>query len=51
MAGLHDLLVSKTPLRSVLALSLRGRLRGLGGSDLYFTVPAGVTGVDVFEAR
>ena len=47
----HDLLVSHTPLRSVLALSLRGRLKGLGGVDLYLAAPDGAITVDVFEAR
>ncbi len=37
----HDLLLSQTPLHSVLALSLHGRLRGLGGLDLYLTDPRG----------
>jgi hypothetical protein len=47
----HDLLVTHTPLRSVLALSLAGRLQAMGAMDLYFADPSGVTGVDVFEAR
>ncbi len=47
----HDLLVTSTPLRSVLALSLRGRLRGVGGMDLYSADPGGATAVDAFEAR
>jgi len=47
----HDLLVTCTPLRSVLALSLRGRLQGVGAMDLYLTARDGVAAVDVFEAR
>jgi hypothetical protein len=47
----HDLLVTQTPLRSVLALSLPGRLRGVGGMDLYLAEPDGPIVVDVFEAR
>jgi hypothetical protein len=47
----YDLLVDKTPIRSVLALSLRGRLRGVGAMDLYFTAPDGPSIVDIFEAR
>ena len=47
----HDLLVTRTPLRSVLALSLPGRLRGIGGMDLYCADPRGATAVDTFEAR
>ena len=47
----HDLLVTHTPLRSILALSLPGRLRGVGGMDLYFAEPDGVVTVDLFEAR
>ncbi|SHN59546.1 hypothetical protein SAMN05660350_00891 [Geodermatophilus obscurus] len=47
----HDLLVTSTPLRSVLALSLAGRLKGVGGMDLYSADPDGATAVDAFEAR
>jgi len=47
----HDLLVTKTPVRSVLALSLPGRLRGLGGMDLYFHAADGPMTIDIFEAR
>jgi hypothetical protein len=47
----HDLLVTHTPVRSVLALSLPGRLKGLGAIDLYSVDPGGATAVDVFEAR
>jgi hypothetical protein len=47
----YDLLVRETPVRSVLALSLPGRLRGFGAMDLYFTTSSGVTAVDVFAAR
>jgi hypothetical protein len=47
----HDLLVTRTPVRSVLALSLNGRLKGVGGMDLYLADPDGVSAVDVFEAR
>jgi hypothetical protein len=47
----HDLLVSRTPLRSVLGLSLPGRLRGMGAMDLYFADPSGATAVDVVAAR
>ena len=47
----YDLLVTSTPLRSVLALSLHGRLRGIGGMDLYLTDPGGPATVDVLEAR
>jgi hypothetical protein len=47
----HDLLVTHTPLRSVLALSLPGRLQAVGAMDLYSADPDGVTTVDVYEAR
>jgi hypothetical protein len=47
----HDLLVTLTPLRSVLALSLPGRLRGIGAMDLFFADPSGATAIDIFEAR
>ncbi|MGR6964042.1 ANTAR domain-containing protein [Geodermatophilus sp. URMC 61] len=47
----HDLLVTHTPLRSVLALSLPGRLKGLGGMDLYLAAADGAIAVDVFAAR
>jgi hypothetical protein len=49
--GFHDLLVTHTPFRSVLALSLRGRLKGVGAMDLHLADPDGATAVDVFEAR
>jgi hypothetical protein len=35
----------------VLALSLHGRLQAVGGMDLYFADPGGMTAVDVYEAR
>lgn len=47
----HELLVTHTPLRSVLALSLHGRLRGIGGMDLYFSDPDGPAAIDVDGAR
>jgi hypothetical protein len=47
----HDLLVVHTAVRSVLALSLPGRLRGFGAMDLFFAASSGVTAVDVFAAR
>ena len=47
----HELLVTHTPLRSALALSLHGRLEGVGAMDLYLADPAGATAVDVVEAR
>jgi hypothetical protein len=40
-----------TPRSSVLALSLRGRLKGMGRMDLYLAAPDGATAVDAFEAR
>lgn len=48
---LHDLLVTWTPLRAVLALPLPGRLRGVGGLDLYFHDPAGPRARDIAEAH
>jgi hypothetical protein len=47
----HDLLVTHTPLRSVIALSLSGRLKGIGGMDVYLAEPDGVAAVDFAEAR
>lgn len=47
----YDMLVTSTPMRSILALSLHGRLRGIGGMDLYLTDPGGAATVDVLEAR
>ncbi len=48
---LHDLLVGQTPIRSVLAIPLSGRLRGLGTLSLYFTDPnAGMCTMRVLEA-
>jgi hypothetical protein len=37
----YDLLVDKTPIRGMLALSLRGRLRVVGAMDLYFAARDG----------
>ncbi len=47
----HDLLVTRTPMRSVLALSLPDPLKGVAGMDLFFTDPEGAAMIDVFEAR
>src|SRR4051812_8142440 len=47
----HDLLVTHTPLRSALALSLSGRLQAVGAMDLYSADPDGAIAVDVYEAR
>lgn len=46
-----DLLVTKTPIRSILALSLPGLLRGIGGMDLYFRSADGPAAIDIAEAR
>ena len=43
-------LLTHTPFRSVVALSLPGRLRGCGGLDLYQHQPGGVLTFDVMEA-
>ena len=47
----HELLVTQTPVRGVLALALPGPLRGIGDMDLYFTDPDGPVAIDVDEAR
>jgi hypothetical protein len=47
----HDLLVTRTPMRSVLALCLPEPLRGVAGMDLFRTDPDGATAIDVFQAR
>jgi hypothetical protein len=47
----HELLVTHTALRSVLALSLAGCLRGIGDMYLYFTDRDGPAAIDVDEAR
>ncbi len=47
----HDLLVTRTPLRSVLALCLPDPLRGVAGMDLFSTDPDGAATIDVFQAR
>lgn len=47
----HDLLVTKTPLRGVLALPLPDPLGGVGVLDLFFTDPAGPAAVDLVAAR
>jgi hypothetical protein len=46
----HNLLVTHTPFRSVVALSLPGELRGHGGLDLYLTHPIGLVTFDAVEA-
>jgi hypothetical protein len=46
----HDLLVTHTPFRSVVALSLPEDLRGYGALDLYLTHPVGVVSFDAMEA-
>ena len=46
----HDLLVTHTPFRSVVALALPGDLRGHGALDLYLPHPVGLLTFDVMEA-
>lgn len=46
----HDLLVSHTAFRSVVALPLPGDLRGSGGMDLYLTHPGGLVTSDAVDA-
>ncbi len=46
----HELLVTRTPFRTVIALPLQGELRGIGGLDLYLDDPSGVVALDAFEA-
>jgi hypothetical protein len=46
----HDLLVSQTPYRAIVALPLRNALTGMGALDLYFRGSAGVAALDVFAA-
>jgi hypothetical protein len=46
----HDLLVTHTPFRSVVALALPGQLRGHGALDLYLTHPVGLVTFDAMEA-
>ena len=46
----HDLLVTHTPFRSVVALSLPGALRGYGALDLYLTHPVGLVTFDAMQA-
>ena len=47
----HELLVSRTPVRSMLAVPLFGRLHGLGCLSLYCTDPAGAADVRVVDVR
>lgn len=47
----YDLLVTRTELRSILALPLPGRFRGVGEMDLYFRDPDASMAIDVVEAR
>ncbi|MCU1607092.1 MAG: uncharacterized protein JWP46_3557 [Modestobacter sp.] len=46
----HDLLVSQTPYRAIVALPLRNALTGMGAMDLYFRDSADVAALDVFAA-
>jgi hypothetical protein len=46
----HELLVTHTPFRTVIALPLRGELRGIGALDLYLPDPVGVVALDAFDA-
>jgi hypothetical protein len=46
----HDLLVTHTAFRSVVALPLPGDLRGAGALDLYLFHPVGLVTFDAFEA-
>ncbi len=46
----HDLLVTHTAFRSVVALALPGDLRGSGALDLYLTHPVGLVTFDAVEA-
>jgi hypothetical protein len=46
----HDLLVTHTPFRSVVALALPGDLRGYGALDLYLPHPVGLVTFDAREA-
>jgi len=47
----HDLLVTQTPYRSLMALPLRAELTGLGSLCLYFGHPDGPLTVSAFDAR
>ncbi len=47
----HDLLVTHTPYRSIVALPLRDELTGLGVLSLYSCRSDGLVTVDAFEAR
>ncbi|MGY1604179.1 GAF domain-containing protein [Geodermatophilus sp. SYSU D00815] len=49
--GLHHLLVTRTPLRSTLAVPLPGPTRARGGLSLYFTAPVGPVAVDLEEVE
>jgi hypothetical protein len=46
----HDLLLSHTPFRSVVALALPGDLRGHGALDLYLPHPVGLVAFDAMQA-
>ncbi|WP_448618411.1 ANTAR domain-containing protein [Geodermatophilus sp. URMC 65] len=46
----HDLLLTHTAFRSVVALALPGDLRGSGALDLYLTHPVGLVTFDAVEA-
>jgi hypothetical protein len=46
----HELLVTRTPFRTVIALPLRGELHGIGALDLYLTNRVGLVALDAFDA-
>ena len=47
----HETLGRATPIRSILALPLPGRLRRVAVLDLYFTDPYGAISIDIEQAR
>jgi hypothetical protein len=47
----HEMLLTRTPFRIVIALPLRGELRGIGALDLYLTNPLGLAALDAFDAH
>jgi hypothetical protein len=48
--GYHDALVTRTPIREVVSLPLRGALAGIGALDLYVTPPRTVGALGLADA-
>ena len=48
--GYHDALVTRTPIRGIISLPLRGAFRGVGALDLYLMPPRDVGSLSLWDA-